>query len=117
MKSTLQRIRTFLTLCASVGALALMLTVPFMMVFLPRYQAERMQAVSVDGFIEGKEMTFGGFKSVSHFRYFVIVRQKTGGPIRLRVTRSMYEEARVGMPARKAAGEQWPHIGKTGAAF
>jgi hypothetical protein len=78
----------------------------------PRWKVSRQRAEAFDGVIEKKEM---GAPRVARYRfslrYILVIRQKTGGVVRYQVPWNLYEQARVGMPVRKRAGEQWPILG------
>lgn len=113
MNALLQRIWSFLTATASVCTALLLTGLVVAGIFEPAYWEKRERSVSFDGIIERKEIGPGGRFSA---RYFVVVRQENGKTVRFQVDRSTYDRARVGMRARKAAGEQWPHIGEAVAA-
>jgi hypothetical protein len=105
MNALLQRVGSFLSRTAPVWSTALLLTVLVAGIFASAYEAAHERAVSFDGIVERKVRSPKG-------SYFLIVRQRNGDEIRFRVEPWTYDRARVGMPAHKAAGEQWPQIGE-----
>ncbi len=102
---------SYKVLCG-IGAVLLIVGLLGLYVFMPRRIASDRQAVAFDGVIENKVLVRIGQSrygaSVSHI---LVIRQKTGEVVRFPVPREVYGQARVGMLARKRAGEQWPTLG------
>lgn len=78
----------------------------------PRWSASRQRAVAFEGVIKEKAIVglSGGKYRPPSLRYILVIRQKNGEVVRLPVAQGIYERARVGMPVRKRAGEQWPTL-------
>ncbi len=113
MKALQQKAWSFLRRPTPVWGMAFLLVGSVaVFIFGPALRTERQRAVSVDGVVERKEISAWDSRYGSRIFYFVVVRQKSGETVRVLVDRPAYERARSGMPARKAAGEQWPHIGE-----
>jgi hypothetical protein len=92
---------------------AALLIVALLGVYLlgPKSIASRLQTVAFNGVIETKTI-IGPRRSRSFSsRYILVIRQETGRVVRFPVPWEIYEQARVGMPVRKKAGEPWPTLG------
>lgn len=98
---------------ALAGAALLIVALIVVFVLGPRWSANRQRAMAFDGIVEEKAIAgvSGGRYRPPSLRYILVIRQKTGEVIRFQVAKGIYEQARVGMPVLKRAGEQWPTLG------
>jgi len=108
----MRRMRSFYVL-AGTGVGLLLLTVLGATIFAPRWLARRQLAVAVDGIIEQKAIVSHRQKNISGLRHVLFIRQKSGEVVRLPVPFGIYEQARLGMPVHKTAGEPWPSLGSS----
>lgn len=101
------------SILAASGATLLIVALIGAYLLVPKRIVSRQQAVAFDGVIEEKAIV--GPRRILRYsfssRYILVIRQKTGGVVRFPVPWELYQQARVGMPARKKAGEPWPTLG------
>jgi hypothetical protein len=91
----------------TVGALLIALLLALLQA---RYVPNRTEMV-FDGVIVKKESPGHDFSHGTYVEYVLVIRDGSGKLVRFSVPRELYESARVGMPAKKNAGEPWATIG------